>query len=214
MQKRKKETILKVGKGEKSMNQEKSELSKKENARESALALVSKFVSDELSRGEYAHELTVETYLNLISQAQSGQRLYVEGQMLDLKIGNQHRIPNSNRFLNGYRIGRYAVNYQQDLPTITGNYEEEATITITKDGFLIEEQLEHLDYSSGNIIYSGTFKNITQEGLQVLEVCLKFSALHYDMFLDKNLLADFKKGIMQLDTPLNDLPLLEGKKIK
>lgn len=196
------------------MKKDNQALSKEVNARESTMIVVHKYASGELTEGEYAYELTSETYLNLISQAQSGRRLCIEGQMLDLKIGHQHRIPNTNSFLNGYRIGRYAVNYQQDRPTIIGNYDEDATITITKDGFLIEEQLDNLNHPSGTIIYSGAFKNITQEGIHVLETCLKFSALNYDLFLDKDLLAEFSKTIKQLDRPLNDLPLLDDRKRK
>lgn len=196
------------------MKEDKKALVKEDSAREGAMIIINKHNNGELAMGEYAHELISETYINLISQAQSGQRLCIEGQMLDIKTGNQRRIQNTNSYLNGYRIGRYAVNYQQDKPTVTSNYDENANLTITVDGFLIEEQLDNINNPSGTIIYSGAFTDITQEGLSVLETCLKFSALNYDMFLDKELLTEFSKTIKQLDQPLNDLPLLGDRKHK
>lgn len=192
----------------------KKNLLKKKTACNEATMIIDKYKNRQMSAGEYAHKMISETYINLISQAQSGQRLCIEGQMLDLKIGNQRCIPDTNKFLNGYRIGKYAVNYQQNRPTVTDNYSEEESLTITVDGVLIEEQLDDLNNPSGTIIYNGAFKNITQEGLDVLEKCLKFSAFNYDMFLDKDLLKAFSNSIKNSNIPINDLPLLSDKKAK
>lgn len=137
--------------------------------------------------------------------------LCIDGQMLDLKTGYASKVPNINNYLNGYRIGKYAINFQQDTPAILGNYDENANLIIVSDGYLIQEQLDNPECESGTIIYNGAFKNVTQEGLEILEKCLKFSALNYDMFLDKKLLEKFSLSIKQQGKLLDDLPLLGDK---
>lgn len=196
------------------MNKDKKLLSNELNARENAMMIINKYNNGKLSVGRYAYELISETYLNLVSQTQSGMCLCVDGQILDVKLGSARKIPNKNNYFNGYRIGKYAINFQQDLPTILGNYDENANLSIVTDGFLIQEQLDNPEYQSGTIVYNGAFKDITQEGLNILEVCLKFSALNYDLFLDKQLLETFSKTIKQLGKTLNDLPLLDEKNHK
>lgn len=196
------------------INEDKQLLSNEFNARENAMIIIDEYNNGELSVGRYAYKLISETYLNLVSQAQSGMRLCVEGHILDVKLGSARKVPNKNNYLNGYRIGKYAINFQQDLPTILGNYDENANLTIVTDGFLIQEQLDNPGYQSGTVVYNGAFKDITQEGLNILEVCLKFSALNYDLFLDKQLLETFSQTIKHLGISLNDLPLLDDKNHK
>lgn len=111
-------------------------ISKEVNARDQAMEIINKYNNDELSMGEYAHELITETYINLISQAQSGRVLCIDGQMLDIKIGSpRSENPNFSSFINGYRLGKYAVNYQQSIGAFSSDYEENANLTITVDGF-------------------------------------------------------------------------------
>lgn len=196
------------------MNEGKQQLSNELNARENAMFVINEYYNGGLSVGRYAYELISETYLNLISQAQSGMFLRIEEQILDIKVGSARKIPNKKNYLNGYRIGKYAINFQQNLPTILGNYDENANLTIVTDGFLIQEQLDNPEYQSGTVVYNGAFKDITQEGLNILEVCLKFSALNYDLFLDKQLLETFSQTIKHLGRSLNDLPLLDDKNHK
>lgn len=196
------------------MNENKQYLSNELNAREKAMIVINEYYNGELSVGRYAYELVSETYLNLISQAQSGMCLCVENQILDVKVGTARKVPNMKDYLNGYRIGNYAINFWQNLPTILGDYNENANLTIIRDGFLIQEQLDNPEYQNGSVVYNGAFKKITQEGLNILEICLKFSALNYDLFLDKNLLESFSKTIKQLGKNLNDLPLLDDKNHK
>ena len=170
------------------MNKDKQELSKDINAQEGAMKIIEEYNNGELSIGKYAYKLISETYINLISQAQSGMGLCIDGQILDLKIGYARKVPNRDNYLNGYRIGKYAINFQQDIPAILGNYDENANLIIVSDGYLIEEQLDNPECESGTVVYNGAFKDVTQEGLSILEKCLKFSALNYDMYLDKKLL--------------------------
>lgn len=59
-------------------------------------------------------------------------------------------------------------------------------------------------------MYNGAFKNITQEGINVLEKCLKFSALNYDLFLDEDLLQSFSMTIKQSNSLLDELPILDN----
>lgn len=211
-----KETLIenkKILKGEiLYMSEEKQNLSKETTASDNVVAIIDKYNNGELSNGEYAHKLITETYINLISQSQSGAVLCIEGQMLDIKIGMSRRIPNTNKFITGYRLGNFAVNYEQDTPAVGCSYNQDANLMITKDGFLIEEQLDNPNNQIGTIIYNGKFKNVTKEGLNVLEKCLKFSALNYDLYLDKDLLKAFSKNIKLYGESLNDLPLLEDER--
>lgn len=198
------------------MSKEKQELSEDISAREGAMKIIDEYNDGGLSIGKYAYKLVSETYINLITQAQSGMQLHIEGQILDLKTVSASRIANTNKYLNGYRIGKYAINFQQDTPAILGNYDENANLIIVSDGYLIQEQLDNPECESGTIIYKGAFKNVTQEGLNILERCLKFSALNYDMLLDKKLLEKFSFSIRQNNKSLSDLPLLgdQGNKHK
>lgn len=193
------------------MSKEKQELSEDISAREGAMKIIDEYNNGGLSVGKYAYKLISETYINLISQAQSGMNLCIDGQMLESKTGYACKVPTMNNYLNGYRIGKYAINFQQDTPAILGNYDENANLIIVSDGYLIQEQLDNPECESGTIIYNGAFKNVTQEGLEILEKCLKFSALNYDMFLDKKLLEKFSLSIKQQGKSLDDLPLLGDK---
>lgn len=190
-----------------------NEISTKGNARNEAMAIMDEYTKENLQVGEYAYKLVTETYINLIGQAQSGQILCVDGQILDIKVGITHPLPNTNKFINGYRMGNYAVNYQQKTNAFACDYDENERIIIT-NGFLIEEQLNNQKNSIGNVIYDGTFKNITQEGLSILELCMKFSALNFDMAIDNKLLKTFSETIKQSNLSVNELPLLSERKTK
>lgn len=191
------------------MNEDHQTLSQEICACDSAIIIIDKYINGELSIGKYVYELIRETYINLISQAQSGQVLCIEGEMLDIQIDNPHPIKDTNNFVSGYKIGKFRVCYTQNSGAMMGDYYEDATIIISMD----DDQLNNTNLVE-TILYNGTFKDITQEGLHILEKCLRFSALHYDLFLDKKLLKTFSENIQKLNGSLNDLPILDDKKHK
>lgn len=181
------------------------------NASNDAMMIIDKYTNGKLSVGEYAHELVTETYINLISQIQSGQKLCVNGQMLDFKVDIPHPISNTGKFINGYILGKFTVNYQQYANTVTCDYNENEQIIITKINTIYDKSISN--NSIENIIYAGSFKDITQDGISILELCLKFSALNYDMFLDVNLLKTFSEAISETNNSIDELKMLNVKKL-
>lgn len=194
-------------------NEEKNDLSKEVKALDNAAAIIDEYNNGQIPNGLYAYNLITETHVNLLSQSISGQLLHVEGQQLDLKVESPHKIPNTNKYITGYRIGKFSINYTQKTCAFGCDYDKDEKLIIT-DGFLIQEQLYNPDNSIGNVIYDGNFEDITMEGLSILELCMKFSALNYDMFFDKDLLKKFSSAIKQTNISINDLPLLNDKKMK
>jgi hypothetical protein len=90
-------------------------------------------------------------------------------------------------------------------------YDPEANITITLDGTLIEEQMDKPELPAGTEIYNGKFKDITSEAIRILEMCVKFSALHFDLYVDKELMKQFQSEMPNILNQLSNpnLSLLE-----
>jgi len=194
------------------MNEENKRLAKEINARNNAMIIINKYTSGKIPKGKYAKEIIEETYINLASQLSLGQMLCVEGQVLDVKIGKPYPIANLKKYINGYKIGKFAINYYQKTNSSICDYDENERIIITT-GSLIEDKLNNSSSIIGDVIYDGSFKDINTDGLSVLELCMKFSALSVDMFLNRDLLQLFSENIKQSNRSINELVLLNDKKI-